>query len=99
MIEKEKIEAEAELRRSFDVSIKEEDAREVKREFEEQLESGFPLTEDVGYFGEEFAERVSIDPTVATCYCSQRVCIRSCQSMAQRRALAPPYCRYGRTNS
>jgi len=59
VIEKEKIEAEAELRRSFDVSLNKEDAKEVKREFEEQLESGFPLTEDVGYVGEEFAERIT----------------------------------------
>lgn len=61
VIEKEKLEAESELRRSFDVSLDEEDAKEVKKEFEEQLESEFPLTEDLGYVGEEFAERVRID--------------------------------------
>ncbi len=67
VIEKEKIEAEAELRRSFDVSLDKEDAREVKRGFERQLDSGFPLTEDLGYVGEEFAERVRISPTALTC--------------------------------
>lgn len=67
VIEKEKIEAEAELRRSFDVSLDKEDANEVKKKFEEQLQSNFPLTEDVGYVGEEFAERVCIDSTVVTC--------------------------------
>lgn len=59
VIEKEGIEAQAELRRSFDVSLDEEDARQVKREFERQLETGFPLSEDVGFVGDEFAERVS----------------------------------------
>ncbi|CZR66791.1 related to oxidoreductase [Phialocephala subalpina] len=66
VIEKEKIEAEAELRRSFDVSLDEEDAREVKREYERELESGFPLTEDLQFVGEEFAERVRIDPSAIT---------------------------------
>ncbi|RDW57200.1 hypothetical protein BP5796_12650 [Coleophoma crateriformis] len=59
VIEKEKIDAEAELRRSFDVSLNEEDASEVKRQFDEQLQSEFPLTEDVNYVGEEFAERIT----------------------------------------
>lgn len=59
VIEKEKIEAEAELRRSFDVSLDEEDAKEVRREFERQLKYGFPLTEDLAYVGEEFAERIT----------------------------------------
>ncbi|MCJ1390512.1 hypothetical protein MMC18_003372 [Xylographa bjoerkii] len=59
VIEKEKIKAEAELRRSFDVSLNEEDAGKVKVEFEKQLEAGFPLTEDLGYVGEEFAERIT----------------------------------------
>lgn len=63
VIEKENIEAEAELRRSFDVSLDKEDAAEVKREFNEQSNSGFPLSEDVGYVGKEFAERVRIDLT------------------------------------
>jgi glycine/D-amino acid oxidase-like deaminating enzyme len=63
VIEKEKIEAEGELRRSFDVSLDDDDAEEVKREFEKQLESGFPLSEDVEYVGKEFAERVRIEKT------------------------------------
>ena len=64
VIEKENIEAQGELRRSFDVSLDEKDAREVKTEFEKQLTSGFPLTEDLQYVGEEFAERVSFYPAV-----------------------------------
>lgn len=68
VIEKEKIQAEAELRRSFDVSLEKEDAREVKKDFEVQLQSEFPLVEDVGYVGEEFAERLRIDPTEVTCW-------------------------------
>lgn len=67
VIDRENIEAEAELRRSFDVSIDEEDARDVKRQFERQLDSEFPLTEDLGYVGEAFAERVRIHLTVVTC--------------------------------
>lgn len=63
VIEKEKIEAQAELRRSFDVSLDAEDAKEVKKNFEKQLESGFPLTEDLGFVGREFAERVSLNAT------------------------------------
>ncbi|RDW78672.1 NAD(P)/FAD-dependent oxidoreductase [Aspergillus mulundensis] len=59
VIEDEGIQAEAELRRSFDVSLQEGDAESVKRNFHEQLRSGFPLTEDVGYVGEEFAERIT----------------------------------------
>ena len=59
VIEKEKIEAQAELRRSFDVSLQNEDAKEVKREFEKECQSGFPLSEDVGFVGEDFAEHVS----------------------------------------
>ena len=58
VIEKEKIDAEAELRRSFDVALEEEDAGNVKKEFEAQLESGFPLMEEVNFVGPEFAERV-----------------------------------------
>ena len=64
VIEKENIEAQGELRRSFDVSLDEKDAREVKTEFEKQLASGFPLTEDLQYVGEDFAERVSLYPAV-----------------------------------
>jgi hypothetical protein len=60
VIEKENIEAQGELRRSFDVSLDEKDARAVKTEFEKQLTAGFPLTEDLQYVGEEFAERVSL---------------------------------------
>jgi len=63
VIEQEKIEAEAELRRSFDLSFDEEDTRALKRDFDKQFESGFPLTEDVGYAGEELAERVCVDTT------------------------------------
>lgn len=64
VIEKENIEAQGELRRSFDVSLDEKDAREVKTEFEKQLASEFPLTEDLQYVGEDFAERVSLCPAV-----------------------------------
>ena len=60
VIETEGIEAQAELRRSFDVSIEKGDAEEVRRGFERQLENGFPLSEDLGFVGEEFAERVSL---------------------------------------
>lgn len=66
VVEKEKIEAEAELRRSFDVPLNKDDAKMLHREFEEQLESEFPLMEDVGYVGEEFAEGVRIEQTVVT---------------------------------
>lgn len=69
VIEKEGIEAEVELRRSFDVCIDEEDAREVKKNFEGQLEMGFPLSEDLGWVGEEFAERVCLDLVVLSCDC------------------------------
>lgn len=58
VIEEENIDAEAELRRSFDVSLTEDDARAITREFEELLQDGFPLMQDVGYVGERFAERV-----------------------------------------
>lgn len=67
VVEKEQIQAEAELRRSFDVSLNNDDAKVVQREFQEQLESGFPLTEDVAHVGEEFAERVCIEWTTMTC--------------------------------
>lgn len=63
VIEKEKIEAEAELRRTFDVSLDENDAAEVKKHFESQLASGFPLSEDLNFVGREFAERVCFGPT------------------------------------
>ncbi|KAL4909342.1 hypothetical protein BDW74DRAFT_146409 [Aspergillus multicolor] len=59
VIEDEGIQAEAELRRSIDVSLQDGDAVSVKRGFEEQLRSGFPLMEDVGYIGGEFAERIT----------------------------------------
>jgi glycine/D-amino acid oxidase-like deaminating enzyme len=58
VIERERIDAEAELRRSFDVPLTEEDASVVTREFEELLQDGFPLMQDVGYVGERSAERV-----------------------------------------
>jgi type II secretory pathway component PulF len=58
VIETERIDAEAELRRSFDVPLTEEDASVVTREFEELLQDGFPLMQDVGYVGERSAERV-----------------------------------------
>lgn len=58
VIEKENIDAEAELRRSFDVPLTEDDARVITREFAELLEDEFPLMQDVGYVGEKFAERV-----------------------------------------
>jgi len=32
------------------------------------LESGFPLTEDLAYIGEDFAERVGINPIAVTFY-------------------------------
>ena len=60
VIEKENIEAQAELRRSFDVSLDNEDAEKVKKEFEKQLKSAFPLIQDLQFVGEEFAERVSL---------------------------------------
>lgn len=61
VIEREKIEAEAELRRSFDVSLNEKDAKEVKKQFEAQLKSGFPLSEHLSFVGNEYAERVSLN--------------------------------------
>jgi hypothetical protein len=107
VIEEEKIEAQGELRRSFDVSLHEEDAIEVKTEFERQLKSGFPLTEDLQYVGEQFAERVSLDPAgivalktgvivpemLKTTLCRLR------QSAVQSVVLAPSSCHSSRTNS
>jgi hypothetical protein len=48
VIEKEGIAAEAELRRSLDVCLDEDDANAVREEYEKLREDGFPLTEDVG---------------------------------------------------
>lgn len=98
VIEKEKINAEAELRRSFDVSLDEEDARKVKKEFEKQLDSGFPLTEDLAFVGEEFAERVGLNP-IAVIFRSRRFSCRLRQSPVRKQVLALPCCRYGRINS
>lgn len=60
VIEKEDIDAEGELRRSFDVALTDDDARVITREFEELLDDGFPLMQDVGYVGERIAERVGL---------------------------------------
>lgn len=60
VIEKEDIDAEAELRRSFDVALTDDDARVITREFEGLLSDGFPLMQDVGYVGERLAERVGL---------------------------------------
>ncbi|KAL4789682.1 FAD dependent oxidoreductase [Aspergillus venezuelensis] len=59
VIEQEGIEADAELRRSFDVSLTKDDADTVQQNFQKQLRTGFPLTEDIGYVGEKFAERIT----------------------------------------
>ncbi|PYI15975.1 FAD dependent oxidoreductase [Aspergillus violaceofuscus CBS 115571] len=48
VIEKEAIAAEAELRRSLDVCLDEDDANAVREEYEKLREDGFPLMEDVG---------------------------------------------------
>ncbi|KAL3490223.1 FAD dependent oxidoreductase [Aspergillus germanicus] len=48
VIEKEGIAAEAELRRSLDVCLDEDDANAVVEEYEKLRGDGFPLTEDVG---------------------------------------------------
>jgi hypothetical protein len=95
------------LRRSFDVSLDEEDAREVKTEFQRQLKSGFPLTEDLQYVGDEFAERVSLDSAgivalktgvIVPAMLTTTLC-RSHQSAVQSVVLAPSPCHSGRTNS
>ncbi|KAL4947208.1 FAD dependent oxidoreductase [Aspergillus filifer] len=60
VIEREGIKAEAELRRSFDVSLTKDDADTVQQNFQKQLRTGFPLIEDIDYVGEKSAERVTL---------------------------------------
>lgn len=49
VIEKEGIAAEAELRRSLDVCLDEDDANAVREKYEKLRGDGFPLMEDVGF--------------------------------------------------
>ncbi|KAL2842786.1 FAD dependent oxidoreductase [Aspergillus pseudoustus] len=59
VIEKEGIEAEAELRRSFDVCLDADDADTVGEVFEELRRGGFPTMEEVGCLKGKFVERIT----------------------------------------
>ncbi|KAL4808788.1 FAD dependent oxidoreductase [Aspergillus unguis] len=58
VIDKEGIQAEAELRRSFDVAIDGSDAENIKEGFRELLDAGFPTMQDVQLV-DEHVERIT----------------------------------------
>lgn len=61
VVEREGIECESELRRSWDVLLDAEEARTVERELGELRRSGFRGIEMVDCVGSEFAARVSLN--------------------------------------
>ena len=59
-VEKEGLDCEFELRRTFDVFLDAEEAKIVARKFTASLQAGHKWTREVDFIGEEFAEQVKL---------------------------------------
>lgn len=61
-VEREDIDCEFELRRSFDVFIDEAESEEIWQEYESCLKAEERWTKDVSFWGKDHAEQVRRDP-------------------------------------
>lgn len=59
LVEKEQLDCEFELRRSYDVFLHADEAREMEARWRECLQRGYPWTREHDFVGEAFAERVT----------------------------------------
>ena len=63
IVEKEGLDCEFELRRSYDVFLDETEAEEVRKKFDANVKAGERWTQDVDFIGADFVEQVSCYPT------------------------------------